>query len=388
MGVGSAYLDGLLCSRLGQQIRRIHPRDGKTVDSNKTLALKDWPNERYRPTLPGKFGALGSVLHYRRNRRAIATNLTFEILRWCRSNDVRRLWVVLESPLCYRLAALVARQSTMEMVATIWDPAESVVRQFGLDRISQKDAIRDFGEAIAGCLRLGVISEAMAEHFRTQDPQLETTVMRLVPDKISNEAVPSWTDQQFRIAFAGSLYASREFNQLLAALDSCHWTIAGRPVRVQIMGTKIHHQTTSSACIEFLGYRSNHEVVEVVRRADCCYVPYWFDPAYGSAVKLCFPSKLITSLVARTPIFFHGPSDSSPAEFLRNYLAGVACHQTAPKDIVNDLESLAKSDRRRMAAEADRAILEEFNDENFQQRFQFLIAGEQNAGEQFPTADS
>ncbi|MCS7469421.1 hypothetical protein NZK35_22440 [Stieleria sp. ICT_E10.1] len=379
-GVGAAYLDALLDSESGQKIRTIHPSGEASGDvelpSKDRLKLADWPEERYRPGLPGKLGSLQSALHYRRNRTSIAKKLARQIERWCDQNSIRRIWSVLESPLAYRISTLLAKSSKYELVATIWDPPESVARQFGLDRMSRKDAIGDFDEAVAGCSRLGVISEAMAEHFSTLHPNLDTTVMRLVSDVVIASDASGTRSAEFVIAFAGSLYASDEFRMLLAALDSSNWTIHGRAVRVQIMGAKLHHQTTSPACIEFLGYRSPDDVARVMASADCGYVPYWFDPTYAPAVQLCFPSKLITCLSSKTPIFFHGPAQSSPAEFLKRYRAGVACHATDPAGIISDLELLADSDRSQFTAEAERAITEEFNHATFQKRFQFLIAGD------------
>ena len=277
----------------------------------------------------------------------------------------------------YRVTALLAKARRYQLVATLWDPPESVTREFGLDRISRTESIDDFDSSLACCRRLGVISEAMGEHYKQRHSTLETTVMRFIPcsPKLSASRPPS---DEFIICFAGSAYASREFRALLDALDHCRWKIAGRSVRVQILGAKINYQTKSPACIEFLVYRSGQEVAERMAKADCGYVPYWFDPTYDLAVRLCFPSKLITCLTCRTPIFFHGPEQSSPAEFLKKYRAGIACHSLDRTQIVSSLNVIADADRKKMASQADLAVSRENNTPNFHRRFQFLIPGKRH----------
>lgn len=367
-GVGSAYLDALLATPGGKVIGKVHP--GAKSD----LTIFDWPDERYGRRGRGYIGTLGSLLHYGRSRIRSATVIAKRIETWCKEHDIKQLWTILESPMSYRLASILARGSGLEMVATVWDPPNSVARQFGLDRISRNNAVKDFETALSCCSRLGVISEAMGKHFERTNPNLQTAVMRLTPEKIDTTNINTNPDE-FVIAFAGSLYASDEFNALLAALDCCNWMIAGRNVRVKVMGAAIHHKTQTPACIEFLGYRSSDDVQRVMAAADCGYVPYWFNPVYASAVQLCFPSKLITCLISGTPILFHGPKNSTPADFLHNYSAGIACHCNDADAIIESLRQLAHHDRHAMANEASRAIDEEFNNQNFTNRFHWLITG-------------
>lgn len=368
-GVGAHYLGDLLQTEMGRKVHTFNP-----VTPNLTI---DWPNERYRRPYPGALGTLASIRHYRNNRGYIATQIAQQVEDYCERNGINQIWAVLESPLLYRLVSLLSQNKHRQIVATLWDPPESVTREFGLDRRSRKSATNDFESALSRCSRLGVISEAMGDYYQKRYPDMQTTVMRLTPaaGSIASSAPPN---QEFVIGFAGSLYASKEFKSLLAALDLSNWRVGDRPVRVRIMGAKISYQTKSPACIEYLGYRKSDEVAEIMAAADCGYVPYWFDPAYELAVRLCFPSKLITCLASRTPIFFHGPKHSAPSKFIDDFGAGFACHSTDPKEILQRLEDLASADRKELTRQAELAIASEFNNENFHRRFHFLITGKSN----------
>ena len=371
-GVGSAYLDALIDFVPDQSVFHIGPGDWQAASSRHKIS-ELWPDERYTRPFGSVAGTLASVVHHWKGRTYNAKKVANEIEKTIADQGITQIWTVLESPFVFRVSSLLA-QNNIPMIATVWDPPAGIARQFGLDTISRKKATTDFYQALAGCQRVGVISEEMGRDFETRFPGLRTSVMRYVPTVPSRKSARS-TDDEFVIAFAGSIYASIEFQALLSALDAAHWTIDGRKVRVKILGAKFRFQTSQPACIEFLGYRSSDEVINVMSEADCGYVPYWFASEYETSVRLCFPSKLISCLVAESPIFFHGPENSTPSTFLKQYAAGVGCHTTSTAGIVDALEQLAGSDRLSMQAECRRAVAEEFNQSNFEQRFHWLITG-------------
>jgi hypothetical protein len=365
-GVGAAYLSALLRTKVGQSIR--------LVNSASCELNRFWPDEPYRRGFQSFVGTIESIVQHQRRRLHNAKATAELVAQWCHANNIKQIWAVLESPFLFRLAKVLADRGDIRMVATVWDPPESITLQMALDRWSRKVAVSDFYDAIGCCSRLGVISDAMADYFTERYPDIPSRVMRLIPDA-GSMARHSTDAAEFVVVFAGSVYADLEFRAFLAALDHCDWRIGNRPVRFRVMGPKFTFSTRVPACIEFLGYRSATEVSAIMANADCGYVPYWFSNNYSLAVQLCFPSKLLTCLAVKTPIFYHGPERSTPSAFLERFPAGIACHSLDPERIVKALSLLAGSQREAMADAATRAIETEFNKRNFEDRFHWLITG-------------
>ena len=315
------------------------------------------------------------LLHHRKVRMRDASRIAKEILLEAEKRSIDQVWVVLESPCVFKVARILAAHK-LPMVATVWDPPDGICRQFGMDRYSRKIATNDFDLAASACSRIGVISEPMAHDFQAKYPHSETAVMRFVPESLPKPVTRTAENSELTIAFAGSIYASQEFQTLLSALDTVDWKIGERPVRVKVLGAKFRFVTSKPCCIEFLGYRSQANVTQIMSQADCGYVPYWFADEYKASVALCFPSKLVTCVSARTPVFFHGPKVSSPASFLNRYQIGTCCHSLDHNDIVSALERISKLDRNAVAAECVRATSEELNLENFRNRFRWLLTAE------------
>jgi hypothetical protein len=77
--------------------------------------------------------------------------------------------------------------------------------------------------------------------------------------------------------------------------------------------------------IEYLGWRSQKETIEIFENSDLLYCPYWFDPNFEMESKLSFPSKLSSYLASGRPVLFHGPDYSSPGRFLKENQAAALC---------------------------------------------------------------
>jgi glycosyltransferase involved in cell wall biosynthesis len=114
------------------------------------------------------------------------------------------------------------------------------------------------------------------------------------------------------------------------------------------------------ARIEFLGWHSQVETIELLSEADILYCPYWFDPVFVTEARLCFPSKLITYLAAGRPVLFHGPSYASPARFLKEHNAALFCHSLVPSEVAAALQLLVlDKDLYRQTADNGRKAFEE-----------------------------
>jgi hypothetical protein len=93
---------------------------------------------------------------------------------------------------------------------------------------------------------------------------------------------------------------------------------------------------------------------------DVAYVPYWFDRGHARAAQTSFPNKISAYVAAGVPVFYHGPRESSPADFLQRYPVGQSCHSLDAADIQRTLRTLL-FDRalRESFARARQCVLEE-----------------------------
>jgi hypothetical protein len=98
------------------------------------------------------------------------------------------------------------------------------------------------------------------------------------------------------------------------------------------------------------------------------------DKKHSYTVKTAFPSKLSFYTSAGTPIFYHGPEDSTPKEFLDKFPVGVSCHSVQSKDILNTLEKLLSPNfRADYSEERDIAIHKVFHPDRIVEKFNNTI---------------
>ena len=296
-------------------------------------------------------------------------------MEFAESQAIDQIWAVLDTPILYRLAHRLSLCLDKPLVTTVWDPPEGVCLSLRLDSRSRKTASRDFSDAMSRATRSAVTSETMAAEYSQKYPGTGLFVLRNAPplDVRYGQVSPTVDGEHLIIGFCGSLYASREWDALVAALDRCDWTIAGKPVKVQVFGRAVKVRAAGAAHVEFFGWRGADEINKALSKVTIGYLPYWFDPAYRDSVRLCFPTKLTTYLSSRIPVFYHGPHDSSPTRFFSQYRAGVCCHSLAPRDIVEKLTTVATADRESMISAGQTALAEELNRDVFMERFANLM---------------
>ena len=298
-----------------------------------------------------------------------------------RQHGVEIVWAVLNDPILINLAKRVASTLGAQLVTTIWDPPEYLAMNLGFDRFSRHILLREFEKVLLMSVRCGVASEGMREEYKNRYG-IESVVLihGVHPDLRRPPAKELTSEEQFIIGFAGALYARHEWQALLSALSKVNWQIEGRDVIVRVLATGISFQGYGKMRIEYLGWRSVEETVELMSQVDVAYLPYWFDEFHSLSVRLCFPGKLTTYLAAGRPVLFHGPKDSSPARLFRRFPVGLCCHSLEGAEIIESLRRFI-TDREFYAA-ATRAgqvaMDQELNLRVFRQRFATLIGIEED----------
>jgi glycosyltransferase involved in cell wall biosynthesis len=174
---------------------------------------------------------------------------------------------------------------------------------------------------------------------------------------------------------AGQFYAAEEWSNLIRSLEAANWSVLGRKVRIQILGAHKPDYGSELPQIDFLGWKSQQEAVQILSQADILYCPYPFSADMEEVSRLSFPSKLVLYMVSGRPVLFHGPSWSSPGQYMEEVRAGVICGELSGNAVYGALERLVIDPEfyAEAATNAHAAFLRDFTLERMQERlYQFL----------------
>jgi len=308
--------------------------------------------------------------------------LTRHAVRFARQQRVELVWAVLNTPTLIYMAYRVAADLHVPLVVTVWDPPERFAVDLGLDPLTLRILLRDFKKTLHTAVRCSVASEGMQSDYNKRYDIESVVLIHGVHQKLRHPPAKQLTgEDRFIIGVAGSLYASREWQALLSALSSVNWCIDGRNVMLRVLGSGGLLQAKGKVRVEYLGWRSVKETIDLMSQVDVTYLPYWFDDRYSSSVRQCFPNKLTTYLAAGRPVLFHGPEDSSPAHFFHRFPVGLCCHSLEGSQIIRSLSRLATDHELYISAvqAGQRALDEELNQQVFMRRFAALIGVEEGA---------
>ena len=382
-GVGTIFLRGLL---------EIYPSDRIAVATWSQVPDSKWPDtlrgvaRRWVPGVP-EYGfphggrlvrRYSRWLHSRYAARRYLRRTIAEIVRFGREQGVEALWVPLASPTEINLAAKAARELNVPLLTLVWDPPAHYLPLFwGLEGRALGDVMHNFDAALRASERCAVASDAMKVHYEERYGVPCVTMIhgfprdRWIPP--SDERRPR---SRFILGYAGSIYAKDEWKALLDALASANWSIGGREVTVRVLSSVLAIETSQPVRIDYLGWRPQDETLRLLSEVDACYIPYWFDPKYREAVKYCFPNKIPTYLAAGRPLFFHGPEESTPAQFIAQHPVGIACHSREPSAIVAALRRFIEEPEiyRRAAEAIPRVLDEELSEDVFRRQFSEFVA--------------
>ncbi|MRN42349.1 MULTISPECIES: glycosyltransferase [unclassified Brucella] len=337
------------------------------------------PNENWSWLPRGRFTRkLSSIVTFGGEfftERIMVRSLINRAVVFGREQNVDRVWVVLQGQTTIRMAEAVAERLKVPLYTHVWDPFSWWAKANCLDGITTRHVQSLFDKAISKSCHVAAASEPMAEFYRGRFQVKATPIisshsksMALVPINIDLEQKP------VVIGMAGQFYAAGEWLQLLRALSSANWKIAGRPVRIVVMGPQRPPGAIDSH-VSFLGWKSQPEAALILSQCDILYCPYPFDPGMKEVSQFSFPSKLVLYLAAGRPIVFHGPDYASPARYIANRRCGLVADRINASAIYNEMERLISDPDayRKMAANAQTAFHLDFTLEAMQKSFNEFI---------------
>jgi glycosyltransferase involved in cell wall biosynthesis len=304
------------------------------------IQYQDKPRERWN-VFGGRRGAALSLAMETLIETVRIPMIARQAVRFGREFGADLVWCVLQGQTMIRLALPVAAGLGVPLHSHAWDPPNWWMRANNVDPRSARRVLDGFGAVLRGSRRFAAASQAMADSYHAAHGVPAIAVMPSLDESLIRPPAQRLTQgEEFRIGMAGQTYAMQEWDALLAALDSVDWTIAGRKVRIRLLGSYGAIRSSAKSFIEYLGWRPQKEAIERLAECDLLYCPYWFDPAFEVEARLSFPGKLSTYLAAGRPVLVHGPEYASPARFVATHDAGVCCHSLEAHDIIHALSEL------------------------------------------------
>lgn len=288
------------------------------------------------------------------------------------------LLCVLSSLETILLAQRLLRGRRVRFVTMEWDPPVSMEHVLDVPRFALRRILRTQEEIVRRAGGVAVTSEGMAATYQRKFGRSAKILRQYVDQEIlPAESETSQSHKEWLIYLAGTVYATREFEVFLAALDLCGWVLHGRPIRLRWLGNGSLAETGGARRIDRLSWQPFERAVALGVGCDLGYVGYWFDPARSAETENCFPSKMISYIGAGVPPFFHGPATAGPALFLQRFGAGFVCTEESPQGVLDALQAAlgdpARHARWRLACRE--VARREFSPRTFKERLLSVLEG-------------
>lgn len=341
------------------------------------------PNENWawlpRQRLVRRLSSVASLVGEYITEQTVVRTLIHKAVSFGREQRVDRIWAVLQGQTMIRMAQAVADQLGVPLHTHVWDPFSWWARANCLDGITTRRVQSMFDNAIRHSRSVAVASEPMGELYRSRYGVSAVPVIASHPKSMGQSPDITFNNNApIVIGMAGQFYAASEWLQCLHALRASNWRVAGRTVRIIVMGPQ-RPPGEIDEHVSFLGWKSQRDAAFILSNCDILYCPYPFDQGMKEVSQFSFPSKLVLYLAAGRPILFHGPDYSSPAHYIKSRKCGLIADRLVATAVYNEIERLAVMDfgeYRRMATNAQAAFFSDFTLESMYRSFNTFIGGE------------
>ncbi|WP_347938658.1 glycosyltransferase [Rickettsia oklahomensis] len=327
----------VICSVANPTLEFKIPKELKAIPHLKLFK----PIEAARRHKEGKVGDLVAYSFELFNAVKVKYLLLPKIIEFAKEQQVDAIWAVLQGQTIIRLTRLLAKKLTVSLFTQIWDPFEWWLRANKIDLFTQRRLLKEFDEVIKHSTCCATASWAMSESYKTKYNISTIPVIAGLPKEFARLLSVSYRDEdEFIISMVGQFYAQDEWLSLINALNQANWIIAGKKIKVRVMGRCFQAFTQSPANFEYLGWRSQEETIRLLTESDLLYMPYWFSKEFYKESSTSFPSKLVTYFASGRPVFCHAPDYSSPSKYIAENNAGYLCNSLDADKIIYELEKV------------------------------------------------
>ncbi|MCC8406079.1 MAG: glycosyltransferase [Rickettsia endosymbiont of Sceptobius lativentris] len=357
-----------ICSIINPALNPIVPEDLQEIPH---LILQK-PRESALRILKGPLSDISSFTFELFNAAQVKYSLLPKIIAFAKQQEVTELWVVLEGQTIIRLTKILAFKLGLPLFTQIWDPFEWWLRDNKIDEFTQKRFLKEFDEVIKHSTCCATASWAMSESYEAKYNIPTIPVIAGLPKELARmPAASPHNRNEFIISMAGQFYAQAEWLSLINALNQANWIIAGRKIKVRIMGGGFQAFTQLPANFEYLGWCSQEETINLLNESDLLYMPYWFSEEFRKESSTSFPSKLVTYFASGRPVFCHAPDYSSPSKYIAENNAGYLCNSLAADKIIYELEKVITDEDsyKEFATNGSKCFLRDFTLEHMKETF-------------------
>ena len=295
-----------------------------------------------------------------KNLVEIEARILPELLKFSEAAGCTAFWVLLEGQSMIRLAHALMRASPHPLHVQVTDPPGWWLKAHAVDPEFTREILRKFDEVLHGARSLAAASWNMADRYRERYGVNAVPIVGSLPASVALAPASAVNSSgRFRIGLAGQLYAMREWETLLSALDLLDWRMGASEIELHVY-TRDAVQLSSKYAkrINLHRWQDNQLLVQTLAGCDLLYCPYWFDETHREDAELCFPSKIATYLASGRPVLFHGPAYSSPSQFLADWDAALICNSPNAHDLASMICGLLSDQTRyaQMASNGRRAF--------------------------------
>jgi len=357
----------------------LNPEIPVELESLPKLILKK-PREASVRIFPRKAGDLSAFIFELIQATRVRHELLPQIAAFAKQQQVDAIWVVLQGQTMVRLARQLSLKLNLPLLTQVWDPFGWWLRANQIDGLTQRRLLAEFDKVMRHSASCATASWAMSEAYSNQYGIRNQPVIAGLPRALARKpATRPHAGDEFVIGMAGQFYAQAEWSCLINTLNQVNWTVAGRQIRIRIMGGGFQSFTQHPANFEYLGWQSQEDTIRLLSEADLLYMPYWFSEEFREESSSSFPSKLVTYFAAGRPVFCHAPAYASPAKYIRQHEAGFLCDSLDPLDVLKHLESAISNTEyyREVALNGTNCFMRDFTLERMKESFlQFLGSGD------------
>lgn len=345
------------------------------------------PNENWawlpQRRLFRKLSSLISFLGERIIETTSVRSLTNKAVKFGKEQNVDRVWAVLQGQTTIRMAKQVADELQVPLHTHVWDPFSWWAEANKIDGISTRRIQALFDDAISSSAAVATASAYMADNYRERFNVDALPIISSHPKSLARTPdIARGVGDSILIGMAGQFYAASEWLQLIRAMDAANWRVAGKDVRIVVLGPQKPPQASADR-VAFLGWKSQQDAAEILSHCDLLYCPYPFDPKMREVAMYSFPSKLVLYLAAGRPIVFHGPDYSSPCHYIRQKECGVVADRLVATAVFNEIERLVADVElyKKTARNAQAAFVEDFTLESMAKSFHHFIGTQSSSSE-------
>lgn len=284
--------------------------------------------------LLSRFGGLQSF-RLRLYKRFVLPKDVEHLLAIVRKSGARIILTASSPELIWLGAELVNKGVLVNTV--VWDAPEYFIKNMRIESFSS--CIQEsFVKLIKKSRRLAVISNGMRDFYKEHYDVDSVVIRHGVSDFYNNNH--DVNSHKFSIVFAGSLYAKNEWNAFVSALSERSWMIAGKKIEMHFIGNFPISGALKPDGVVLHGEKTFQETMELLKKFDVGYLPYWIDEGHAFVAKTSFPGKLTAYTAAGLAIFNHAPDYSEAASFIDDFGYGVTCSTHSHEVIVEKLIKL------------------------------------------------